>query len=55
MRRKIIIGDFVLRDARKNNTMQKLIEKLAPHLTRVSDRQLFGLEKTSNEKRPIES
>jgi len=53
-RRKFLIGDVVLRDARKNKTMQTLIAKVAPHLTRASDRRLFGLDKLSDEETPSE-
>ena len=42
-RRKLLIGGMMLREARKNNTVNALIEKLEPTLTRDSDRQLFGL------------
>jgi hypothetical protein len=49
MRRKIIVGEFILQKARRENTLTQLIAQLAPHLTRKGDRELFGLDKSLNQ------
>jgi large subunit ribosomal protein L7/L12 len=42
-RRKILVGAIVLENAKRNGTMDDLIKKIDPYLTRKNDRKLFGL------------
>ena len=50
MRRKIIVGEFILKNARQDNTLTQLIKTLEPHLKRKGDRALFGLEEIQTSK-----
>lgn len=50
-RRKILVGAYFLEQAEKEESMQALIKRLDPFLTRKADRRLFNLpdEKTVND------
>jgi hypothetical protein len=56
-RRKILVGAYFIEQAEHEGTMEELIKKIDPFLTREKDRLLFGLSakpgsKTSKPKPP---
>jgi hypothetical protein len=49
-RRKILVGAYFIEQAEQNGTMEELIKKIDPFLTREKDKALFGLSAKSGSK-----
>lgn len=43
-RRKILVGAYYLDEAKKNSTMDEIVDAMKTYLTRKGDRVLFGLD-----------